>query len=119
MPKVTISPRGATRVMVVDFSGCEPGTFAAVVQEAQQAICRQPLRSARVVSVFQDVRFDMGTVREMQQYASTVMPHLMRCALVGIDGVKKVVFGGIKPLFTIPVELFGDIESAKDWLAQD
>lgn len=43
----------------------------------------------------------------------------MRCALVGIDGVKKVVFGGIKPLFTIPVELFGDIESAKDWLAQD
>ncbi len=69
--------------------------------------------------MFQDVRFDMGTVKEMQHYASTVMPHLARCALVGIDGVKKVVFGGIRPLFTIPVELFGDLESAKDWLAQD
>ncbi len=119
MPKVSTSSHGSTRLMVVDFSGCEPGTFAPIVEEAKLAICRQPLRSARVVSVFQDVRFDMGTVKEMQQYASAVMPHLQKCALVGIDGMKKVVFGGIRPLFTIPVEIFDDVESAKDWLALD
>jgi hypothetical protein len=118
MQNITVGWVGAARVFVVDFSSCEPGTYAPVVQEAQDVLCRQPLRSVRVVTVFQDVTFDMGTVKEMQQYASTVMPHLKKCALVGIDGMKKVVFGGIKPLFTIPVELFKDVEAARQWVAQ-
>ncbi len=118
MQRVSVVSRGAAQLVVVDFSSCEPGTYAPVVQEAQQLICKQPLRSVRVVTVFEDVRFDMGTVKEMQRYASTVMPHLRRCGLVGIDGMKRIVFGGIKPLFTVPVELFADVESAKDWVAQ-
>ena len=119
MPMVSVVPRGAAQVFVVDFSQCEPGTFAPIVREAQQTLCRLPLRSARVVTVFQDVRFDLGTVKEMKDYASTVMPHLRRCALVGIDGMKKVVFGGIKPLFSIPLQLFDDVEAAKAWAAED
>ncbi len=118
MPNVTVVSRGATQLLLVDFSTCEPGTFAPVIQEAQRAICRQPLQSVRVVTVFEDVRFDRGTVKEMQQYASTVMPHLKKCALVGIDGMKKVVFGAIKPLFNVPFDLFEDVESAKEWVAQ-
>ncbi len=119
MQKVSVSPFGAAQVFVVDFSHCDPGQYAPVVQEAQHALCRQPLKSVRVVTVFQDVRFDLGTVKEMKDYASTVMPHIKRCALVGIDGMKKVVFGGIKPLFTIPFELFDDLESARAWAAKD
>lgn len=119
MQNVTVVSRGATQVFVVDFSHCDPGRYGPIVQEAERTLCRQPLRSVRVVTVFQDVSFDMSTVKEMQKYASTVMPHLKKCALVGIDGMKKVVFGGIKPLFTIPVELFGDVESAQAWVAQD
>ncbi len=119
MAQVTVVPRGAARVFVVDFTNCEPGTFAPVVQQAQHALCKQPLRSVRVVTVFEDVRFDLGTVKEMKDYASTVMPHLRKCALVGIDGMKKIVFGGIKPLFTIPVEIFDDVEAAQAWAAAD
>lgn len=118
MQRVSVVSRGATQLIVVDFSTCEPGTYAPVVEEAQRLICRQPLRSVRVVTVFEDVRFDMGTVKEMQRYASTVMPHLMKCGLVGIDGMKKIVFGGIKSLFTVAVELFDDVESAKEWAAR-
>ncbi len=119
MQKVTVLPSGAAQVFVVDFSRCDPGQYAPVVQEAQHTLCRQPLKSVRVVTVFQDVRFDLGTVKEMKDYASTVMPHLKKCALVGVDGMKKVVFGGIKPLFSIPVQLFDDVESAKAWAAKD
>jgi len=118
MQKVTVVSRGGEQVFVVDFSGCEPGKYASVVQEARRAICKEPLRSVRVVTVFEDVTFDLGTVKEMKDYASSVMPHLKRCALVGIEGMKKVVFGGIKPLFDIPVEIFADVESAEEWAVQ-
>jgi hypothetical protein len=119
MQKVTVIARGATELVVVDFSGCKPGTYGPVVEQARQTICKKPPRSVRVITVFEDLTFDMGTVKEMQEYASSVMPHLRRCALVGIDGLKKVVFGGIKPLFDIPVELCKDLNAARDWAAQD
>jgi hypothetical protein len=119
MQKVTVSPCGSAQVFVVDFSNCDPGHYSPIVHEAQHALCKQPLKSVRVVTVFQDVRFDLGTVREMKDYASAVMPHLKKCALVGIDGMKKVVFGGIKPLFSIPVQLFDDVESARTWVAKE
>ena len=118
MQKVTVVSRGGEQLVLVDFSGCDPGTYAPIVQEARRAICKQPLRSVRVVTVFEDVTFDLGTVMEMKDYASSVMPHLRKCGLVGIDGMKKVVFSGIKPLFDIPVEIFADVESAQDWVVQ-
>jgi hypothetical protein len=45
------------------------------------------------------------------------MPFLKANALVGITGMKKVVFAGIKPLYRVPFELFDDRDAAKDWLA--
>jgi hypothetical protein len=117
MQRVSVVPHGAAQLVLVDFSTCEPGTYAPVIQQAQRLICKQPLRSVRAVAVFQDVRFDMGTVKEMKDYVSTITPHLARCALVGIDGMKKIVFGGIKPLFSVEVELFADLAAAKDWAA--
>ncbi len=118
MEKVTVSSHGAVEVTVVDFSGCKPGTFAAVIEEAERTICKQPKGLVRVVTVFEGVSFDMGTVKEMQKYASAVMPHLQRCGLVGIDRLKKVVFIGIRPLFTVPVELFEDVAAARAWAAR-
>ena len=59
-----------------------------------------------------------STVLEMQRFASAAQPYLRANALVGITGMKKVVFGGVKPLYRVPVELFDDPAAARDWLAE-
>jgi hypothetical protein len=117
MNRVTTAVHGGKPILHIDFEGCVPGTFAPVIAEAQRAILSSPRGSVLALTCVENVRFDLGTVAEMQRFATACMPHLKANALVGIAGMKKVVFSGIKPLYRVPVELFDDRDAARDWLA--
>ncbi len=116
MPNVTTSFHNGKRLVEIDFGGCKPGAFGPVVEQAMKVISAGPAGSVLAMTRFENVRFDPGTVVEMQRFASAAQPYLRANALVGITGLKKVVFGGIKPLYRTPVELFDDPAAARDWL---
>jgi hypothetical protein len=117
MANVTTSFHNGKRIVEIDFDGCKPGAFAPIVAQAMKIISAGPAGSVLAMTRFENVRFDPGTVLEMQRFASASQPFLKANALVGITGMKKVVFGGVKPLYRIPVELFDDPAAARDWLA--
>lgn len=117
MPNVTTSFHNGKRIVEIDFDGCKPGAYAPVVAQAMKLISASPAGSVLAMTRFENVRFDPATVVEMQRFASAAQPFLKANALVGITGMKKVVFGGIKPLYRIPVELFDEPGAARDWLA--
>ena len=117
MARVTQLVHGTTPIVQIDFNGCVPGQFAPIIDEAQKVICAQPANSVLALTLVENVRFDPGTVVEMQRFVSVVTRHLRANALVGITGMKKVVFGGIKPFYRAPVELFDDTSAARAWLA--
>ncbi len=117
MANVTTSFHNGKRIVEIDFEGCKPGAFAPVVAQAMKILSAAPPGSVLAMTRFENVRFDPGTVLEMQRFASAAQPYLKANALVGITGMKKVVFGGVKPLYRIPVELFDEPGAARDWLA--
>lgn len=104
-------------IVEIDFDGCVPGTYAPRIAQAQARITSCPRGSVLALTRFASSRFDAGTVLEMERFASAVMPYLKANALVGITGMKRVVFNGIKPLYRVPVELFDDDGAAREWLA--
>ncbi len=116
MANVTTTMHKGKRIVEIDFDGCKPGAFAPVVAQAMKIISAGVPGSVLAMTRFDNVRFDPGTVLEMQRFVSAAQPFLKANALLGITGLKKVVFGGVKPLYKIPVELFEDAEAAKDWL---
>ncbi len=118
MPNVTSNLHKARRIVEIDFGGCKPGEFGPVIAQALKVISSSPPGSVLALTRFENVRFDPSTVVEMQKFLSAAQPYLKANALVGITGMKKVVFGGIKPLYKIPVELFDDPAAARDWLAE-
>jgi len=118
MPNVTTTLHKGKRIVEIDFDGCKPGAFGPVVAQAMKIISAGLPGSVLAMSRFENVRFDPATVLEMQRFASAAQPYLKANALVGITGMKKVVFGGIKPLYRIPVELFDEPGAARDWLAE-
>ncbi len=117
MASVTTTFHKAKRILEIDFDGCKPGAYAPVVAEAMKIISAAPPGSVLAMTRFENVRFDPATVLEMQRFASAAQRFLKANALVGITGMKKVVFGGVKPLYRVPVELFDDPAAARDWLA--
>jgi hypothetical protein len=104
-------------IVEIDFGGCVPGTYAPRIQAAQATITAAPKGTVLALTRFGDARFDPGTVVEMERFVSAVMPHLKANALLGITGMKKVVFNGVKMLYRVPVELFDDEAAAREWLS--
>jgi hypothetical protein len=117
MGRVTSIPYLGKQILQIDFNGCVPGKYAPIIQEAMSALARQPRGSVLALTLLQNVRFDPGTAIEMERFARQAQPFLRANALVGIEGLKKVVFMGVKPLYRTPVELFDALEPAKQWLA--
>jgi hypothetical protein len=117
MSRVTTCVHGGRSIVQIDFDGCQPGTFSPTIVEAQRIILRAPPSSVLALTIVENVHFDTDTVLQMKRFAAACMPFLKANALVGITGMKKVVFAGIKPLYRVPFELFDDRDAAKDWLA--
>jgi hypothetical protein len=115
--RVTWVTHAGKQLVQIDFNGCTPGTFAPIISSAQRIITAAPKASVLALTLLSDVRFDTATVVEMERFVSAVQPHLKANALVGITGMKKVVFNGVKPLYRVPFDLFDAVPAAKDWLA--
>ncbi|BDG03156.1 hypothetical protein [Anaeromyxobacter oryzae] len=114
--RVTLTSHAGKQIVQIDFNGCTPGTFAPIIQDAQRVITASPRGAVLALTLLESVRFDPATVLEMERFVSTVQPYLKANALVGITGMKKVVFNGVKTLYRAPVELFDDATAAKAWL---
>jgi len=117
MDKVSIVTHQGKAVIICDFRACKPADYAPIVAEATKVITANPPKSARVVSLFEEARFDPSIVLLMEAFVRKVTPHMAANGLVGITGLRKVAFLGIRPLYRCPAELFDTVEAAKDWLA--
>ena len=114
--RVTWVPHAGKQLVQIDFTGCTPGTFAPIIAGAQRVITGAPQGTVLALTLLTEVRFDTSTVLEMERFVKVVQPHLKANALVGITGMKKVVFNGVKPLYRVPFELFDAAPAAKAWL---
>jgi hypothetical protein len=118
MSAVTPIVHAGKPLVHIDFRGCVPGTFAPVIREAQAYLAAQPRGTVLALTNVEDVRFDPATVAEMQRFVTAATPYLKANALVGITGMKAVVFNGIKPFYKVPVQLCPTEDTGKAWLVQ-
>jgi hypothetical protein len=118
MKKVEIVQAYGKRIVQIDFDGCSPEQYAPLLEEAERVILQEPPSSVRTLTLVGDTHFDVVAVAELTKFATHVSRHLKGGAMVGLSAVKKVIFGGIKPLYRAPVGVFDDAETAKAWLAR-
>lgn len=116
MSKVEIVQAYGKRIVQIDFNGCGPEQFGSVLAEAERVIRSEP-RSPRALTLVGDTHFAPEAVAELTRFATQVTPLLEASAVVGLTGVKKVIFGGIKEHYHAPLGVFEDAEQAKQWLA--
>lgn len=117
MSKVEIVQAYGKRIVQIDFDGCGPEQYGAVLAEAERLILQEP-SSPRALTLVGDTHFAPEAVEELTKFATRVTPLLEASAVVGLTGVKKVIFGGIKEHYRAPLGVFEDAEQAKQWLAK-
>lgn len=117
MSRVSTVVHRDRRIVVIDFTGCKPGGYAAVIAEAEAILRKEPPGSVRAMTIVENLSFDTSTANEMRQFVISTQPHLKANAVVGVTGLKKVVWMGVRPFYEVPAEAFVEREAALDWLA--
>ena len=106
-------------MLFIDFSHAEPGQVMDVISEARGIIASQPHNSVNTLTDVTEVHYDRETAEALKLYTQHNKPYVRAAAVVGVVGLKKVLYRAILALTGRDIHLFDDLESARDWLAEN
>jgi hypothetical protein len=105
-----------TPILAIDFSRLEPADVPAVIEQARSLIHKSPPQSLLTLTDVTELHFDHGVTEAMHRYADSNRPFVRAAALVGVTGLKQVIFNTVKRLTGRRLQAFDDVAAAKEWL---
>ncbi len=117
MERVNFITHKNKKILHIDFINLKPEEAAKVIDEAKAVIRTQPPNSLLTLTDSTGLRFDDALTAKMKEYAAHNQPYVRAGAAVGITGLRKIIFSAILVFSKRNLATFDDIESAKNWLA--
>lgn len=91
----------------------------AELAKVQNIVMAQPLNSVRVLSDFRDTSVGTDLLSAMNTASASTKVYVNKTAVLGVTGMKRKLADLLTALTGQPLKYFDDIESAKNWLAED
>ena len=117
MGRVQFIDHKGTRILMLDFSGCKSVELGAIVKEAKAVIGKQPPASVRTLTNVTCTEMSKDTSAIVKDLTSFNKPYVTAAAVVGVEGLKKVIYNAIVAISGRNMSTFNTIDQAKDWLA--
>lgn len=104
------------KILHIDFSNLNKDEILEVIEEAKSMIVKEPLNSILTLSDFTNISFDKTATKNLEEYAEHNKPYVKAGALLGITGLKKIIYNAILKITGRKLEVFSDAKPAKEWL---
>lgn len=91
----------------------------AELEEVQKIVVAQPPNSVRVLSDFRDTNVGSNLLSAMNSASAATQAHVHKTAVLGVTGMKRKLADLLTALTGQPLKYFDDMESAKNWLAEN
>jgi hypothetical protein len=107
------------QILYADYTNFKEADFDSLRGEllaVEAEICRKPENSVLSLT---DVSGSVGTRQALDLFkksAQIAKKHIRRQAVVGVTGVKKILFDAVVRVSGQNAKTFSDLEKAKDWL---
>ena len=106
------------QLLLLDFSGARKEDFPVALEEAEKSIRNQPLNSVLTLTDVSGARYNEEIVQTIKEFTKGNKPFVKAAAVVGLDGLKKIICSTVMLFSQRNLKAFDDIEKAKDWLSQ-
>lgn len=106
-----------TRILLIVFARCEMEEIVAVVREGKKLIAAEPANSVLTLTDVTDARTNSAITRVLKEFTVHNKPYVKAGAVVGLDGLKKLIFDAVVAFSGRNLAAHDDIGKAKDWLA--
>lgn len=118
MPRVNFIDYKRNRILYLDFSECTIEEGSRTMEEARLVIDAQPPASVLVLSNVTRAQYNRETIKKLQEFVLQNRPFVKASAVIGLDGLKKVIFDLITKVAGRHMSVFATKEDAIAWLAQ-
>lgn len=87
-----------------------------LIREATGVIAAQPAKSLRTLTDVTGMKFNTDVTEAMKEFASHNKPYVMAGAVVGIAGLKQIIYNAVLKFSGRNLVAFDSDGQAKDWL---
>jgi len=116
MERITFIHHKGQEILFLDFSGCRAEEVAPLIDRAKTLIAARPEQSLLTLTDVTDMRFDDAVSQRMKEFTAHNKPYVRAAAVVGVTGIKKILFEAVVLFSKRKLHTFDTIEQAKDWL---
>jgi hypothetical protein len=118
MASATFIQHQGRKLFHIDFKGSDVPTAKRVIADAASAIRAQPPHSAYVLTDITDAHWDDDVKEALKALAKGNAPYVKASAIVGVTGIRSIIFSAIARFSGREFKLFDTVDAAKDWLAK-
>ncbi len=101
---------------MLDFSNSDADQVLKIIEDAKDMIVGRPHGSLLTLTDVTNARFNERVGEGLKQFTAANKPFVKAGAVVGITGLKKILFGAVVAFSQRKLETFDDREEAKRWL---
>lgn len=103
-------------ILLLDFSDSNPDEVLKIIEHAKQVIRKKPEQSVLTLTDVTNARFNEKVGEGMKEFTVHNKPYVRAGAVVGVTGLKKIIFRAVMAFSQRKLEAFDDREEAKLWL---
>lgn len=119
MDRVRFITHEGKQVLLVDYTNCTRQTLLDILKERERIVMAQPKGSVLMLFDSTGAQFSKEVVEEIKKVAVRERDRVKRAAVVGMEGVPKVLFEAVRTFAVRDYHPFPTREAALDWLVQD
>lgn len=117
--RVRFQHHRAQQILYIDFSGLQSADdILAEMDAARRVIRAQPLNSVRTLSNVKGAKYSPPVMDAMKEFTAGNKPYVRHAAVYGMERVHRVLFRAVLLFSRRSMEIFDDLDAARDWLAK-
>jgi hypothetical protein len=117
MERVQFIQHKGRKILHLNFADCTSNEVLEVIEQAKSAIKTQSPQSVYTLTDVTNTAFDSVVSAAMKDFVLHNKPYIVASAVVGVTGLKQIIFNAVMKLSGRKLTAFENIAAAKDWLA--
>lgn len=119
MDRVRFITHQGKQILLVDYTNCTRQTVLDILKERERIVLAQPKGSVLTLVDVTGAQFSKDTVEEVKIVAVRERDRVRRAAMVGVEGVPKVLVDAVRNFAARDYHAFPTREAAMDWLVKE
>ena len=118
MSRISFIEHRGRRILRLDYSGiADPREALAAIAESRRVVAAEPKTgSLLTLTLVGGAHFDSGVLKAIREMVEHNRPHVRAAAVVGLNGLMRVVYNTMVQLTGRNIKAFEDEEAARSYL---